>query len=406
MRTPPFLACLATLALAAMGAVAIAAMPEPMPRGNEDAASAREAIARARTQAREAAERGDRLEREAAESDEAAEKSAREAAALAARVQQAEAEQVLAEAQLRTVARERARLESDLAARQRPLVGLTAALQRLSRSPPAFSLLRPGTVEDTVRARALMASTLPVIERRTSALRKEIAAIQGIEARERAAAERLRATKTRLATRRRELLALETEQRLASRRLGNDAAREEERALALAEEARDLDELVEGFDRSAALRSRLATLPGPKIRPAQPDAAVASPVVPSPTSSERPNEAAPQPYILPANGRLARGFGGASRGVTLAVEPGAAVTAPGAGRIAFAGPYSGYGRIVIIEHEGGWTSLVTGLGRLDVDVGDDVVAGGSLGVADPRLGQVMLELRRDGETVNPLAQVR
>ena len=406
MRTTPVLASLATLALAALGAVAIAATPVTLPSGEGDGASTREAIERARAQAREAAARGDRLEREAANSEQAAEKSAREAAALAARVQQAEAERVLAEAQLRTVARERSRLESDLATRQRPLVGLTAALQRLSRSPPAFSLLRPGTVEDTVRARALMASMLPVIERRTSALREEIVAIRAIESREHDAAERLRATQTRLATRRRDLLALETEQRLASRRFGNDAAREEERALALAEQARDLDALAEGFDRSAALRAKLARLPGPTIRPARPDAAGPLPATPSPEAAVAEKAAAPQPYILPANGRLARGFGGTSRGLTLAVEPGAAVTAPGEGRIAFAGPYSGYGRIVIIEHEGGWTSLVTGLGRLDVAVGDNVVAGASLGVADPRLGQVMLELRRDGETVNPLAQLR
>ena len=41
----------------------------------------------------------------------------------------------------------------------------------------------------------------------------------------------------------------------------------------------------------------------------------------------------------------------------------------------FAGAYRGYGRIVIIEHANGWTSLVTGLGNLVARVGQDVVAG-------------------------------
>jgi septal ring factor EnvC (AmiA/AmiB activator) len=388
--------------LCGLGAAALAAVPNPVFVQGADAESTQSAVERAREQARDAKARGDRLEREAEKADGAAARSAREAAALAARVQQAEAERVLAEAQLRAVGRERGRLEADLAARQRPLVGLTATLQRLSRTPPAFAVLRPGTVEETVRARALMSAMLPVIERRTIALRREVSAIRQVERNETAAIERLRTTETRLAERRRNLLESETQQRLASRRLGSDAAREEERALALAERARDLTGMLDTIDESASLRARLAALPGPKVRPARPGAAtVAEPAV---TALE--TAASPDPYILPANGRLAEGFGGSSRGLTLAVESGALIAAPGAGRVAFAGPYSGYGRIVIVEHANGWTSLVTGIGRLDVRVGEEVVAGSSLGVADPRRGRVILELRRRGEPVNPLPRLR
>jgi septal ring factor EnvC (AmiA/AmiB activator) len=73
--------------------------------------------------------------------------------------------------------------------------------------------------------------------------------------------------------------------------------------------------------------------------------------------------------------------------------------------VAFAGPYRGYGRIVIIEHPGGWTSLVTGLARTDVEVGEPLVAGAPLGVAAASGPEVMLELRRDGQPVNPLRYV-
>ena len=70
--------------------------------------------------------------------------------------------------------------------------------------------------------------------------------------------------------------------------------------------------------------------------------------------------------------------------------------------MAFAGPYRGYGRIVIIEHPGGWTSLVTGLARADVMVGEELVLGAPLGIAAQVDPQVTLELRRGGEPVNPL----
>jgi septal ring factor EnvC (AmiA/AmiB activator) len=82
------------------------------------------------------------------------------------------------------------------------------------------------------------------------------------------------------------------------------------------------------------------------------------------------------------------------------------VVAPAAGRIAFAGPYRGYGRIVIIEHDGGWTSLVTQLGRIDVAVGDRVVQGSPLGNAGPGRPVVSVEVRKDGAPVNPMTLIK
>ncbi|MGB3166250.1 MAG: peptidoglycan DD-metalloendopeptidase family protein, partial [Alteraurantiacibacter sp.] len=110
-------------------------------------------------------------------------------------------------------------------------------------------------------------------------------------------------------------------------------------------------------------------------------------------------------------GRTLTGFGapqasGLSRGITLAPIGGAQVVAPAAGRIVFAGPYRGYGAIVIVEHASGWTSLVTGLARTDVRVGQQVVGGAPLGTASPGRPSVTLELRRDGEPVNPLLYTR
>jgi murein hydrolase activator len=70
--------------------------------------------------------------------------------------------------------------------------------------------------------------------------------------------------------------------------------------------------------------------------------------------------------------------------------------------VAFAGPYQGYGTIVIIEHGGGWTSLITGLTVIDTRVGRDVVAGSPLGLAGPGRPVLTFELRHAGTPVNPL----
>ena len=144
------------------------------------------------------------------------------------------------------------------------------------------------------------------------------------------------------------------------------------------------------------------------LRPAQPLAAQV--VAAQPTASATP--AGPPSYDLPVTGRLLAGFGESpqglprSRGIVLAVRQGAQAVAPAPGRVAFAGPYRGYGSIIIIEHDGGWTSLITGLAQLDIRVGDRLVRGSPLGITGAGRPVLTLELRRNGVPVNPLEYIR
>lgn len=368
-----------------------------------DVNETKDELARARGQGAQARERAERLEAEARRASEVAEKTAREAAAVAARIQETEARVAAIEARAALVGRQRERLVARLAERQRPLVRLTAALQRLARRPPVLALFRPGSVRDTMHTRALLETMIPEVDRRTAVLRKDIARARELERQALAAATELRQAEAELETRRKRLATVETRQRLASREANSVADRESERALALAERARDLDMLVDDLEESGARRRQLAALPGPVLRPDRPhEARVAEPAPASPTP------AAIEGYMLPVAGRLVSGFNDASggtarsRGITLLARGGAQVVAPAAGRVAFAGPYRGFGRIVIIEHDGGWTTLVTGLVQLDTAVGRTLVAGAPLGIAGPGRPQVTLELRREGTPVNPL----
>lgn len=369
----------------------------------------RAALARALEERAAAQSRSEALEAEASLAQDAAMRAARETAALAARIQQAEAGIAAAQARMAMVESERRQMREELGREQRPLVRLTAALQQLSRRPVALSLLRPGEVQDIVYLRAVLHSAVPQVQQATAHLRGQIARAAELRREAAATAEALRAEEAALASRRTELADIETRERLRARAAGRAANREAERVLALAEEARDLDGLVAELDRSAVLRRRLAALPGPRLRPAAPEAAEIV-TAPAPTSEAPATASAPYPYILPVTGRTATGFGaplasGISQGITLAPIAGAQVVAPAAGRVAFAGPYRGYGRIVILEHGGGWTSLITGLARSDVEVGQQLLGGAPIGVAGPAQPRITLELRRDGEPVNPLAFV-
>lgn len=368
----------------------------------DDVAQTRAALAEAQGQARAARARGEKLEAEAARVVEAADRTAQASAALAARIQQAEAEIAQHQAQIRLIGHQRVALREVLSAKQRPLIELTAALQRLSRRPVVFALLRPGSVQDAMHLRAILATMIPEVEHRTSALRTELTRFRALQQQAEVASTRLRASKGELAERRVRLAGIETSQRLAARSAAGVADRETENALALAEQARDLTGLVDQLGRSAQLRDQLAQLPGPVLRPPQPErSTVTATVAPPPPDLGLPR------YTLPVDGRLVGGFGDPrSRGISIAARAGAQVVAPGGGRVVFAGPYRGYGKIVIIDHAGGWTSLVTNLFQLDARVGQVVIAGAPLGLVGAGQPILTLELRHQGAPVNPLEQLR
>ena len=366
----------------------------------------RSALARALGEQRIAEGRAGKLEAAAARASAAAERTARQAAALAARIQQAEAGIAAGEARIALLERRRAKLRDRLAERQAPLVRLTAALQLMARRPLALSVLRPGSVRDTVHLRAVLESMLPAVRRQTARLRAELIDARQLEAAVRGAQLGLRREQGTLAERRSMLAALETRQRLASRAARGDANREADRALALAERSRDLGALVGSLEQAGALRRRLAALPGPVLRPARPEGAQVRAIE---TAAAVP---ATLDYILPVAGTIVAGFGEASsggglrtQGITLATRPGAQVVAPAAGRVAFAGRYKGYGRIAIIEHRGGWTTLVTNLAAVTPAVGDILVQGAPLGVTGRSAPRITIELRKDGAPVDVLTAI-
>lgn len=364
------------------------------------------ALATAKHQAALASARAAALERQARATARAADRARAEQAAAAAAIQASEARIAAAEAQLRIVDRLRVRQRARLAERQGPIVRLTAALQTMARRPAALALVQPGSVDDMVHVRALLGSALPEIRARTADLRAEVARGDALRHRAGQAVAELRRQQAQIEIDRRALARLEALQRQRSQGLVDDAMAAQDRMIAMGEKARDIAQLIEDLDSQAGLRARLANLPGPLLRPRLPGRAA----MPPPTELERLAAAAsaPPPYRLPVLGRLVSGMGELSesgvraRGLTLATARGAQVVAPAAGRVAYAGAFRSFGRIVIIEHDNGWATLVTGLGRLGVKADEELIQGSPIGVAGDGEPRITVELRRNGQPIDIL----
>jgi septal ring factor EnvC (AmiA/AmiB activator) len=354
-------------------------------------------LAVAKREAGQANFRSQQLERQAANATGQAARARADAALLAARIEAAEAAITTAETRMRIIEVLRARQRARLAERQEPVVRLTAALETMARRPPALALVQPGSLQDLVHVRALLASTLPVIRERTAALRDEVEAGNVLREQADRAVASLVSSREELKHRRIQLASFERDQLQRSQSLSESALWESDRALALGEEVRALSAEMGTLDYQARLRQRLAALPGPLLRPALPGETPPSARV----APERPR------YIIPVEGRLVTGMGEISdagvhaRGLTFQARRGAPIVAPAAGRVVYAGRFRSYGNIVIIDHGAGWTSAITDVGTLSVRAGDKVRMRSPLGAAADR-SLVTVELRRGGEPI-PIA---
>lgn len=396
-----FLFLFAGLTSAALLVAGVTARPasEALLRPTQSPEQARVALQKALADAKTARYRSERLETTADALVEAADKAAQDARAMAARVQESEADIRAAEARINLVAALQRQQRARLAVRQEPMVRLTGALQMLSRRPVSLSLIQPGSVRDMVHVRAVMDTAMPHVARQTAGLRAEVARGKRLRSQAEQAANLLRTSRDKLETRRTQLAAIETQRRVAARDATSTARLEEGRAMALSEEARDITDLMGRMEAGADRRESLAALEGPVLRPGDPGQEVAA--------RETAFTPRSQPaYRLPVIGDVAAGLGETSdsgyraRGLSIVPVSGAQVVAPADGRIAFAGPYRGFGNILIIEHGGGWTSLITGLGDLDAQVGDMVDQGAPVANAADDDPLVTIELRRAGRPID------
>lgn len=401
--TPSRLALLSgSVALAFATTASLSAAPSRALVSDALAMEAREeraALVEARRAAQEAAQRSRAMRAQAATLTDRADRDRAERAALGLAVQAAEAELAALQAQSALIGTAQARQRARLAAQQQPVAELLASLQMLSRRPAVAMLFEPGSARRMVHNRAMIEAVLPVIRQRTAALRSELDRNERLAAAQAAAQRAARAGAERLANRRAELARSEAARRAEATRIASGAALENDRAAVLAEDADSIGGLIERLEDDGVRRDRLARLAGPVARPGS----VGNDGV---RSLWRDLGGRQPAYRLPVVGRVVTGFGEAapdgirSRGLTIAAPGGAQVLAPAAGRIAYAATFRSYGRIVIIDHGGGWTSLITGLITVSVRPGDRVEQGSPLGRVGPASPRVGVELRRGGQPVD------
>lgn len=322
---------------------------------------------------------------------------------IARRAQESEALMSQLERQLAELRDEAIHRESLLRLRRRQLSGTLGALERLSLNPPRSLLVGPGNPIDTVRSAVLLRTALPRLASDAEALRHEIDTLERVKRDIRDQSATLARTSDALAIERARLTpvmqrkaALQKQTEMESRRVADEIK-------VLAGQAQSLRELMARLGSKRRSVSKLAarrqTAPSPSA-----SVLLARPVGirPFPASG---------PVALPVQGRVNQRygegseFGNASRGITIVTRERAQIVAPHDGKVAYAGSFRRYGQILIIEHGGGYHTVLAGMAKIDCVVGQWLLAGepiGSMGRADREETALYVELRRDGQPINPL----
>jgi septal ring factor EnvC (AmiA/AmiB activator) len=335
--------------------------------------------------------------------------------AIAARAQEQEETLTRLESELRELQATEAAAAARLTQGRTQLAGVLAALQRLARHPPVALAALPTSPTETVRSAILLRAAVPAIEARATRLRDDLRVLGEVRDAMAGAREKLTAESERLKTRQTELAALVARKSDLAGRTREESLAAGKRAETLGQEAQSLRELLARIAeerRRTAARREAERREAERRRAAMPAPAPAPPIKLRPPKAERaPQVAALGPLGLPARGTIRRKFGGddefgqPARGISVKTRSNAQVVSPRAGEIVFAGPFRGFGQLLIIEHGAEYHVLLAGMARIDATVGDKVMAGepvgimGSGGTPEPIL---YLELRRKGRPVDPL----
>jgi len=307
------------------------------------------------------------------------------------------------EVRLRALAAEQRAKTRALDQRRGELANTLGTIARLSRHPPEALIISPGAPVDVIRGSMVLSAVVPELKARAAILASELAALNHLrieigQKRARLAAANQGLSKERTALDR--LLKRTARQRQLTLK---SSAREKRRLRRLANQAKDLKALIAKLEADERKRT------GIKVSAPPPGA--------TPFSAEMGR------LPLPARGPIVIRFGQQldtglkSKGIKVATRANATVVAPHDGRVVFAGSFRSYGRLLIIAHGEGYHTLIAGMAQIDGEVGQWLLAGEPVGQMGNRRGvakgtakvadngglpQLYLELRRQGEPINPL----
>jgi septal ring factor EnvC (AmiA/AmiB activator) len=354
------------------------------------------------------------------------------------KVQESEAKLSETEAKLAELTEQVNVIQNSITERKEAIVKMLSAMQRMGRTPPPAIVTRRDDALAVVRSAMLLADVFPELKYQADNLSRELEGLVALENGIRDQRDQQKQETDRLASEQASLDHLLEEKKRAAAQGEAELADIQRSVADQAQTVTDLNELLQHLDAQIAkaeiaqydaeiaaekafrAREQQQALATPanesvvEIKPASTKVAFASPDRLKPAL---PFEAAKGTLRLPAQGKRIKRFGDPDatgstlKGISLETRSEARITAPADGWVVYAGEFRSYGQLLIINAGGGYHILLAGMSRIDVSLGQFVLAGEPIAVmgntATPSRGDdssrpiLYVEFRKDGRPIDP-----
>ncbi len=332
---------------------------------------------------------------------------------------------------LETLRDQQAEVRESLKGRRAVLAEVIGALERMGRNPPPALLVSPQDALSSIRSATLLGDVVPEIRAEANVLMTELNELlrigKDIDSQRASLTNDLR----KLAEEEERLNLLLAEKKTMTAAARQELAEQSARAAELAARETSLTKLIERLEsqlksaRDAAEAARKAEAERKRREAeavanahkelAKPDFSDSARIAPAMDFAE-----AQGLLPRPVDGVVVRPFGeadklgGPAAGISLATRVDARVTSPCDGWVVYAGPFRSYGQLLILNAGSGYHVVLAGMERIDVQLGQFVLAGEPVAVMGSRriasaqaIGVesarpvLYVEFRKDGKSIDP-----
>lgn len=298
------------------------------------------------------------------------------------------------------------------------LVQIIASLQNMSLNPSEAVILQPLSPVDVIRSAILLRETVPFLEEKSSRLKADLDSMYQQKKRVEETVSKAKQKKTALGKQQEEMRSLIKKKTSMRKMLETKGAETQKQAENLSSQAKDLRELLDELERQKELERKkqeeAARLAAAK-RLEEEKRLGKSHTISSQEHKYIKKQMSGDGFAK-AKGKLTRPVSGAivteygqqlskgvtAKGIVYKTRPEAQVISLYDGTVIFSGPFKGYGNIIIVEHGNGYLSLLAGLGVIDCEPGQTLLAGEPVGtMPDSDNAKLYVEIRKDRHPINP-----